>query len=48
MGADVAVGGTQRLGTPMGFGGPSAGYLASSKSVLWHMPGRIIGISRDD
>lgn len=46
-GADIAVGSTQRLGTPMGFGGPSAGYMTSRESFKRIMPGRIIGISVD-
>ena len=46
-GADVAVGTTQRLGTPMGFGGPSAGYMAARESFKRNMPGRIIGVSVD-
>ncbi|MEG0808424.1 MAG: aminomethyl-transferring glycine dehydrogenase [Alistipes sp.] len=46
-GADIAVGSTQRLGTPMGFGGPSAGYMTARETFKRHMPGRIIGISID-
>ncbi|MEG1701177.1 MAG: aminomethyl-transferring glycine dehydrogenase [Alistipes sp.] len=46
-GADIAVGSTQRLGTPMGFGGPSAGYMTAREAFKRHMPGRIIGISID-
>ena len=46
-GADVAVGTTQRLGTPMGFGGPSAGYMTARESFKRNMPGRIIGVSVD-
>ena len=46
-GADIAVGTTQRLGCPMGFGGPSAGYMATRDSYKRQMPGRIIGVSVD-
>ncbi len=46
-GADVVVGSTQRLGLPMGFGGPSAGYMATREAYKRSMPGRIIGVSVD-
>ena len=46
-GADIAVGSTQRLGTPMGFGGPSAGYMTTREAYKRNMPGRIIGVSVD-
>ena len=46
-GADIAVGTSQRMGCPMGFGGPSAGYMATREAYKRNMPGRIIGVSVD-
>ncbi len=46
-GADIAVGSTQRLGVPMGFGGPHAGYLSVRQGLERTMPGRLVGVSVD-
>ncbi len=47
MGADVALGSTQRFGIPMGFGGPHAAYFTFSDKAKRSAPGRIIGVSKD-
>lgn len=47
LGADVAVGTSQRFGVPMGFGGPHAGYLAVRAGLERQMPGRLVGVSVD-
>ncbi|MBX3087057.1 MAG: aminomethyl-transferring glycine dehydrogenase [Cryobacterium sp.] len=47
LGADIAVGTTQRFGVPMGFGGPHAGYLAVRAGLERQMPGRLVGVSKD-
>ena len=46
-GCEVVVGTSQRFGIPLGFGGPHAGYFATKNSYKRHIPGRIIGISKD-
>lgn len=48
MGADVVFGSSQRFGVPMGYGGPHAAYFAAKESYKRNMPGRIIGVSKDD
>lgn len=47
LGADVAVGSSQRFGVPMGFGGPHAGYMAVRAGLERSMPGRLVGVSLD-
>ncbi|KAJ56393.1 glycine dehydrogenase [Actibacterium mucosum KCTC 23349] len=47
MGADIAVGNTQRFGVPMGAGGPHAAYMACRDAYKRAMPGRIVGVSVD-
>ena len=45
--ADIMCGTAQRFGLPMGFGGPTAGYMATRDEYKREMPGRIIGLSKD-
>ena len=47
LGADLAVGSSQRFGVPMGFGGPHAGYMAVRQGLERALPGRLVGVSKD-
>jgi glycine dehydrogenase len=47
MGADVVLGSSQRFGVPMGYGGPHAAFFAAKEDYKRHIPGRIIGVSKD-
>jgi glycine dehydrogenase len=46
-GADIAVGTSQRMGVPLGYGGPHAGFFACKQKLVRLIPGRMVGVTRD-